>query len=106
VQRLDPDRNRLLVAKEEELWSSGAVLSEVRWLGAQPALPWQALTQIRGRHRPVTAVLDEDGPGRWRLAFSQPQRAITPGQFAVLYEDDVVRGSGVIVAADPQSGLP
>lgn len=106
VQALDSEHNRLLVAKGEELWSSGAVLSEVRWLGAQPVLPWQSLTQIRGRHQPVAAVLAQEGSDRWRLTFSRPQRAVTPGQFAVFYEEDVVRGSGVIVAAAPQSKVP
>jgi tRNA-specific 2-thiouridylase len=36
---------------------------------------------------------------RARVLFDEPQKAVTPGQGAVLYEDDRVLGSGIIVAA-------
>ena len=35
--------------------------------------------------------------GRFRLRFREPQRAVTPGQFAVLYDGEDVVGSGVIL---------
>ena len=102
VRALDPRHNRLLVCKQDGLMTSGAIITEVRWPGGEPALPWHGLVQIRGRHRPVPAVLAQASPGQWRLEFSQPQRAVTPGQFAVFYEEDMVRGSGIIIVADDQ----
>ena len=38
-------------------------------------------------------------PGRWRLNFTQPQWAVTPGQSAVLYDGEVCLGGGVIDCA-------
>jgi len=99
VRELDVRHNRLLVCKKEALLASRALLSEVRWLGEEPALPWQGLVQIRGRHTPTPAALTCSGPEQWHLDFTQPQRAVTPGQFAVFYQDDAVLGSGVIDAA-------
>lgn len=98
VRELDAHHNRLVVCKKDQLLTSWARLGDVRWHGGEPLLPWQGLTQIRGRHRPMPAVLTQEGPGEWRLEFSQPQRAVTPGQFAVFYDDDIVRGSGLIIA--------
>ena len=98
VRELDAFHNRLLVCKKGELLARRALLSEVRWL-EEPSLPWQGLVQIRGRHSPTPAVLACTGQGQWHLDFTQPQRAITPGQFAVFYQDDAVLGSGIIDAA-------
>jgi tRNA-uridine 2-sulfurtransferase len=99
VRELDPDRNRLVVCKNEGLLAGGALLRDVRWTGEEPEFPWRGLVQIRGRHRPVMAELVPAGAGEWKLTFSQKQRAITPGQFAVFYAGDAVLGSGIITAA-------
>ena len=99
VRALDARHNRLLVCKKDQLLARRAILSEVRWFGENPSLPWQGLVQIRGRHTPTQAVLTPEAAGQWRLDFAQQERAVTPGQFAVFYEDDAVRGSGIIDAA-------
>jgi tRNA-specific 2-thiouridylase len=101
VHKLDARRNRLVVCKNELLLTRLTTLSEVRWQGMAPELPWQGLVQIRGRHTPAPALLSQAGADQWQLSFHRPQRAVTPGQFAVFYEDDAVRGSGLINAADP-----
>ena len=35
--------------------------------------------------------------GQVRLRFREPQQAVTPGQFVVLYDGDAVVGDGVIL---------
>lgn len=47
--------------------------------------------------QPATVTVMDDG--RLTLEFDEPQRAITPGQAVVLYEDNTVLGGGTILKA-------
>jgi tRNA-specific 2-thiouridylase len=42
--------------------------------------------------------------GGFALSFDQPQWAVTPGQSAVLYHDEVCLGGGVIASAQVMQG--
>lgn len=54
--------------------------------------------QLRHRSRSVPATVEEDGD-HLVISLDQPFEAVAPGQQAVLYADDAVVGSGVIVSA-------
>jgi tRNA-specific 2-thiouridylase len=97
VVDLDLKNNQVIVGKNDELFTTEIVLCELRWLGPEPDLPWQGLVQLRSRHQPVSAHLMPAADGKWVVTCDQPQRAVTPGQFAVFYEEDRVAGSGIIV---------
>ncbi|MCI5130529.1 MAG: tRNA 2-thiouridine(34) synthase MnmA, partial [Candidatus Electrothrix sp. EH2] len=58
---------------------------------------WQGKVQLRSRHRAAAAEVFPVENGKWQVSFTEPQRAVTPGQFAVLYQDNLVVGSGVIL---------
>ena len=96
VLGLDGARNRVIVGKNSDLFSATVLVRDLRWL-APPALPWQGLVQLRSRHRAAPARLVRAGDGRWLIRFNDPQRAITPGQFAVLYQGDRLVASAVII---------
>ncbi|HHO47079.1 MAG TPA: tRNA 2-thiouridine(34) synthase MnmA [Desulfobacteraceae bacterium] len=96
VSELDAAGNRVLVCKEEELLTRRVMISDVRWHGGEPPLPWHGMVQIRGRHAPSPARVDQIG-GKWYIDFERSQRAITPGQFAVFYRQDVLMGSGIMM---------
>jgi tRNA-specific 2-thiouridylase len=53
--------------------------------------------KIRHRHEPALAVLERVSDDEVLVTFDDPQRAITPGQAAVFYDDDIVVGGGWIV---------
>lgn len=96
VTALDGPGNRVIVGKQEELWRQTCRLHDLRWVQKPLPLPWEGLVQLRSRHTAARARLNEAAPGTWELRFTEAQRAITPGQFAVLYEDERVIGSGII----------
>jgi len=60
--------------------------------------PMRVTAKARSRHsaQPATVFPTENGI---RVEFDEPQRAITPGQAVVLYDGDLVIGSGTITAA-------
>jgi tRNA-specific 2-thiouridylase len=71
---------------------------DLSWV-AGTAPPAGALA-AKTRYRQVDAACRfEPGAGRFRLDFTQPQWAVTPGQSAVLYDGDVCLGGGVIASA-------
>ena len=61
-----------------------------------PQEDFDALVKIRLASRPVPARVERMDGGSFRLLFSEPQRAVAPGQSAVLYRDGVIAGGGII----------
>ena len=97
VAGLDLERNAVLVGKEADLWQQEVWLSAVHWLhGQSPSLPLVCEVKIRSRQPVCLAEIAGHASGGVRLTFSEPQRAVTPGQFAVFYEGEMVLGCGEI----------
>jgi tRNA-specific 2-thiouridylase len=89
-----------LTSREDALATPGLRLRGLRATGPLPG----AGLAVQLRHRHPAAAVDrlEPIPGRegeLRVWFVHPQRAVTPGQAAVLYAGDEVRGGGWIVSA-------
>jgi tRNA-specific 2-thiouridylase len=96
VVAIDRGNNRLVVGDEDDLFSRGLYASGVNLL--TDVLPGRAGARIRYAGQGVDCSV-EFREERLRLEFDEPQRAVTPGQSAVLYSDDVVLGGGIIESA-------
>jgi tRNA-specific 2-thiouridylase len=95
VVALDRSNNRLVVGEDASLHRTTAEVRDVNWIPfASPNRPIEALVRIRNRHEPAEAVITAIDASRARIEFGEPQRAITPGQAAVFYSDDLVLGGG------------
>jgi tRNA-specific 2-thiouridylase len=94
----DMDANTVTVGPNEALFSTELVAKDWNWIPF-PALiePMRVTAKARSRHlgAPATVYPMEDGTAK--VIFDQPQRAITPGQAVVLYQEDMVIGSGTIL---------
>lgn len=100
VVGLDPQRNAVIVGKDADLWHTGMLVRDLQWQGsAPPALPLECMVKIRYRHQAAAARVVAMENGQGLVNFAAPQRAITPGQFAVFYDGEAVAGSGIIVKA-------
>ena len=98
----DLQKNQLLVAQGEDhpmLYSTLSVAGGVTWVGDAPIRVGESLLctckyRYRQADGPVEATLREDG--KLLLRSLEPQRAVTPGQSAVLYLGEKCIGGGVV----------
>lgn len=100
VLALVPAENALIVGTAAELGREECALEGMHYIsGEVPAAPFRAIAQIRYRARPVPVTVTPLDAARAHVRFDMPQRDLTPGQFLVLYEGEVVLGGGVICMA-------
>jgi tRNA-specific 2-thiouridylase len=96
--------NTLVVAEGDDnpaLQAGGLLASNLHWIsGTAPALPFRGSVKIRYRQHDAPCTLHAADQGL-RVVFDTPQRAVTPGQFAVFYAGDECLGGGVIEHALP-----
>jgi tRNA-specific 2-thiouridylase len=92
-----PQTREVVVGTEDQLRRADVAIGELSWLVADPpAAGDDVQVQIRHRGRAVPARVAAHGDGVVRLELADPQRAVTPGQSAVLFRGDVVLGGGRI----------
>lgn len=97
VLALDSRRNALIVGRAEELGQTECGVARMHYIsGEEPTGPFEATAQIRYRHKEAPVVATPLPGGRLHVRFALPQRDITPGQYLVLYDGEVVLGGGVI----------
>lgn len=95
-----PDDNALIVAQGHDhpaLFHDWLLCDQVTWVNAPPALPWSGTAKIRYRQRDQQCRVTAETPKRLRVHFSEPQRAVTPGQSVCFYDGDVCLGGGRII---------
>ncbi|MDR3629052.1 MAG: tRNA 2-thiouridine(34) synthase MnmA [Desulfocapsaceae bacterium] len=98
VLAVEAEGNRIIVGKEDDLYSGRIRIGNLHWTAGRPAAEEIEYTvRIRYSHRGATAVLRRLDQDCYELAFAERQRAVTPGQFAVIYTGDEVVGAGEIL---------
>ena len=101
VVELDAAHNRVVVGAEAALARSEFEVDRCNWIAFDsPPARLEAAVQIRYHHPGTPATVTPLTDGRALVRLHAPQRAITPGQAAVFYQDDLVLGGGWIRAGD------
>ena len=94
VVKIEPELNRVVIG--EDPVKRRFAVRDVNWIAVESLRePIRCEVQIRNRFEPKPAVVSLVD-GEVVVEFDEPQRAITPGQGAVFYWDDVVVGGGWI----------
>lgn len=96
VVKIDAANNTLVVGREQELYRSRCMVTDVNWVsGEAPKEPVEVVAKIRYKSPEEPAVL-YPGKEMAEVVFRNMQRAITPGQAVVFYCGDEVIGGGTI----------
>ena len=101
VIRIDSEDNRVVVGDESQLYRRCVWASRVSFCSErQPGVSLDVAAKIRYKAEPSpAAVIPRDG---WaEVRFKKPQRAVTPGQAVVFYQDEELLGGGIIETAEP-----
>jgi len=107
VVDLDPSTNRVIVGDIDDLVTDEFEIERVNWhpvnVGADRGYGEviEATVKIRYSHSGTRATVKPLECGRAHVRLHDPQRAVTPGQAAVFYDDDIVRGGGWICRTEP-----
>lgn len=98
VVGLDVKRNRVIVGENKDVFAKGLVAKDLNFITRDDFTEKFVTTaKIRyGAKECECTVEPLDNGNLAKILFSEPQRAITPGQSVVFYEDEIVGGGGVI----------
>lgn len=97
VCEIRPQTREVVLGNPEDLMSRDVYVSDFNWIsGNAPGGRIRCTAKVRYRQSEQPAVLSVEGD-IVHIVFDQPQRAITPGQAAVVYDGDVVLGGGTII---------
>jgi tRNA-uridine 2-sulfurtransferase len=91
-----PETNEVVVGTREEIFESSCIVGGMNWFLASAQPVFRAQVKIRSQHRKAHATVTILDKGKARIVFDEAQDAITPGQGAVLYENEKVLGGGWI----------
>ena len=90
--------NTVTLGEAADLMRREAVVNDFNWIaGEAPASSIRCKAKLRYRQVEQPAVVTPRADGSVEILFDEPQRAVTPGQAAVLYDGDVVLGGGTVV---------
>ena len=96
----DMGKNEVYVStnlNDERMWRSEIQLTDIHWINGELSTNYHlppTTYQVRIRHRAPLVPATLQGLS---LQLKEPQRAITPGQSAVLYDGDVCLGGGIVI---------
>jgi len=98
VAGINPEDNTVVLGDENELMSTTLIATDVNLISIEKLdnpLKCKARTRYKQVEQPCTISQNPDGTVL--VVFDNPQRAFTPGQAVVFYDDDIVIGGGTII---------
>lgn len=95
--RICPDSGDIVLGGNDDLFSTELNAADFQWIsGEPPKEQFRCKAKIRYRQAEQWATVIPTDEKTVHIVFDEPQRAITPGQAAVLYDGDIVLGGGTI----------
>ena len=93
----NPLKNQVIVGEENELYKKEILVKDINLLLFDKIeQPIEVDVKTRYSSKMAKAKINQESDDTIRVIFDEPQRAITPGQSAVFYIDDIIIGGGKI----------
>ena len=96
----DIKNNELIVAQGHDhpaLFSHGLIAQQLHWVDRKVvSKPFQCTVKTRYRQQDIVCNVTPLEQDKIQVMFEQPVAAVTPGQSAVFYQDEVCLGGGII----------
>lgn len=97
VVDFDTINNNVIVGRQDEIFSKELYAENLNWILFDKLKgPIDVNAKIRYSSKEAKAIIIPIDENTIKVTFEEPQRAITPGQSIVFYQDDIVVGGGVI----------
>lgn len=97
VREICPKSGNVILGKKDDLFDIKAEVRDFNWIsGEAPQTKLRCKAKIRYRQQEQWATAIPVNENTVHIVFDEPQRAITPGQAAVLYDGNTVLGGGTI----------
>ena len=97
VVGLDIKNNNVVLGDDKEVFYDKLTAYDLNFISIDGLNePMKVKAKIRYSAKEADAIIIPIENGKVRVEFEVPQRAITPGQSVVFYEDDIVVGGGII----------
>ena len=91
------ENNSVVLGLNDDLFAKDLDVYDFNWIAYdEPPAEFRAKAKIRYGQKEQWATVRPTGEDTVHIEFDEPQRAITSGQAAVLYDGDVVIGGGTI----------
>lgn len=102
VVAIDAERNEVRVGEEKDLYSNALTAGNLSWVNEPLGEEIEVHSKIRYRHGAVPSRVMVTDNGDAVVNFSEPQKAVAPGQAIVFYRNEAVVGGGWIKEARRQ----
>lgn len=98
VAEKDMKNNLLIVSHGDEsvLMSHSLLANTVNWIPELPSTKFSCTAKFRYRQPEQGVDVEMQADGKVKVLFHEKQRAVTPGQFVVFYDDEKCLGGGII----------
>lgn len=97
VSEIRPETNEVVIGENEDIFATSLIADCVNYMGETDVDGKSFLGKIRYSHKGTPCICEKLSDGKLKITFSEPVRAITPGQAVVLYKDGYVACGGTII---------
>ena len=104
VVEKDLESNQVIVAQGHQhprLMRKWLIADDISWIDKAPQFPFTCQAKIRYRQQDQSCVISQTDEGRYKVEFDDDQRAMTIGQYVVIYQGEICLGGGPITELGP-----